>query len=91
MSATRSFTTKLDAIMFAAVRLGLFAVYPVLVAAALGATLFAATHVASLPAMSDNRLQVPERLVAVGFFAGSLLLVALPIAETNGQDVRQRP
>ena len=77
MSARRSITTKLDAIMSTTVRFGFFAVWPVLVAAALGATLFASTHAASLPAMSDNRLQVPERLVALGFFAGSLLAVVL--------------
>ncbi len=90
MSAWRSFTTKLDAIMSAAVRLGLFAVWPVLVAVALGATLFAATHGASLPAMVDNDLQRGERLVALGFFGGSLAVVILAYLSALRFGDRQR-
>jgi len=46
------------------------------VAVALGATLFAATHADLLPAMFDNKLTADQRRVGLGYFAGSLGAVA---------------
>jgi uncharacterized membrane protein len=66
---------KLDAITSAAVRLAIFCVWPVVVAIALGATLFAATHGDLLTAMFDNELTRDERLVGLGYFGVSLVAV----------------
>ncbi|MGB5547524.1 MAG: DUF2079 domain-containing protein [Polyangiales bacterium] len=68
---------KLDAIASNAVRLGLFCIWPVIVAIALGATLFALTHGELHPAMFDNDLTQPQRLIALGYFAVALLVVGL--------------
>lgn len=57
------------------VRFGIFCVWPVLVAAALGATLFAATHGDLLTAMFDNKLARDQRLVGLVYFAVSLVAV----------------
>jgi uncharacterized membrane protein len=67
---------KLDAFTSAAVRFAFFCVWPTLVAIALGATLFAATHADLLPAMFDNKLTPHQRWVGLGFFAASLGAVA---------------
>ncbi len=66
---------KLDAFTTATVRLGVFSVWPTLVAIALGATLFAATHAELLPAMFNNKLTREERFLGLGFFAASWILV----------------
>jgi uncharacterized membrane protein len=75
MSEERSRLRKLDAIASMVVRFGLFSIWPILVAIALGATLFAATHSDLLPAMFDNKLTRDQRLVGLGYFAGSLIAV----------------
>ena len=67
---------KLDAFTSTAVRLAIFCVWPTVVAIALGATLFAATHADLLPAMFDNKLTADQRRVGLGYFAGSLAAVA---------------
>lgn len=76
MSNARSRFQKLEAIASTAVRFATFCVWPVVVAIALGATLFAATHGDLLPAMFDNVLTQDQRLVGLGYFAISLLAVA---------------
>jgi uncharacterized membrane protein len=76
MTGTRSRLQKLDAITSTAMRLAISCVWPVVVAIALGATLFAASHGDLLAAMFDNRLTSPQRLVGLGYFAASLAAVA---------------
>ena len=76
MTGARSRLQKLDAITSTAVRLAISCVWPVAVAIALGATLFAATHGGLLAAMFDNDLTLHQRLVGLGYFAGSLAAVA---------------
>ncbi len=75
MGKARSRLQKLDAITSTAVRFAIFCIWPVVVAIALGATLFAATHGDLLTAMFDNRLTHDQRLVGLVYFAGSLLAV----------------
>ena len=75
MNERRSRLQKLDAITSTAVRLAAFCAWPVLVAIALGATLFAATHVDLLPQMFDNRLSPDQRDDGLRYFAFSLLAV----------------
>jgi len=67
---------KLDAFCSTAVRIAIFCIWPVVVAIALGATLFAATHADLLPAMFDNKLTRGERFIGLGYFGVSLVLVA---------------
>ena len=67
---------KLDAFTSTAVRFALFCVWPTLVAMALGATLFAATHADLLPAMFDNKLTPQQRWVGLGYVAASLGAIA---------------
>jgi uncharacterized membrane protein len=76
MSEAGSRLRKLDAITSTAVRFAIFCVWPTVVAIALGATLFAATHADLLPAMFENRLTRDQRLVGLGYFAVSLVAVA---------------
>lgn len=76
MSEAGSRLKKLDAITSAFVRFGILAVWPTLVAIALGATLFAATHADLLPQMFDNKLTREQRFVGLGYFAVSLVAVA---------------
>lgn len=66
---------KLDAGVSALVRLALFFVWPVIVAAALGATLFAAFHPELLPALFVNDLTRSQRAVGMRYFAGSIAAV----------------
>ena len=68
---------KLDAFTSTAVRFAIFCVWPAVVAIALGATLFAATHADLLPAMFDNKLSPEQRWVGLGYLAGSLVAVAV--------------
>ncbi len=75
MSRTRSRLQKLDAITSTTMRFATFCIWPVVVAVALGATLFAATHGDLLPAMFDNGLTRDQRLVGLGYFAVSLVAV----------------
>jgi len=88
MNASRSLLSKLDAIGSTAVRFGLFCVWPVLLAIALGATLFALTHGESFAAMLDNRLNESQRLVALGYFGVSLLAVGVFYALALGYRYR---
>jgi len=76
MTRARSGRHKLDAMTSAAVRFALASVWPVVVAIALGATLFAARHSDLLAAMFDNKLTSHQRLIGLGYFAGSLVAVA---------------
>ncbi len=80
MTESRSRLQKLDAIMSTVVRLGFFLIWPVAIAIAVGATAFAATHADLLTAMFDNRLSEPQRAVGLGFFAASVVGVALVYA-----------
>ena len=75
MTRARSRLHKLDAMTSAAVRFALASVWPAVVAIALGATLFAAGHRDLLAAMLDNKLTFQQRLVGLGYFAGSLVAV----------------
>ena len=54
----------------------MFCVWPTVVAVALGATLFAATHADLLPAMFENKLTADERRVGLVYVAGSLVAIA---------------
>ena len=54
----------------------MFCVWPTVVAVALGATLFAATHADLLPAMFENKLTADERRVGLVYLAGSLVAIA---------------
>jgi len=76
MTGSRSGLQRLDAITSAAVRLAISCVWPVVVAITLGATLFAASHGDLSAAMYDNNLTSHQRLVGLGYFAGSLVAVA---------------
>ena len=57
-------------------RFAIFCVWPTVVAVALGATLFAATHADLLPAMFENKLTADERRVGLVYLAGSLVAIA---------------
>jgi len=59
------------------VRFAIFCVWPTVVAVALGATLFAATHADLLPAMFENKLTADERRVGLLYLAGSLVAIAV--------------
>ena len=72
----RSWLRKLDAFTSTAVRFAIFCVWPTVVAVALGATLFAATHADLLPAMFENKLTADERRVGLVYLAGSLVAIA---------------
>jgi uncharacterized membrane protein len=72
----RSWLRKLDAFTSTAVRFAIFCVWPTVVAVALGATLFAATHADLLPAMFENKLTADERRVGLLYLAGSLVAIA---------------
>jgi uncharacterized membrane protein len=72
----RSWLRKLDAFTSTAVRFAMFCVWPTVVAVALGATLFAATHADLLPAMFENKLTADERRVGLVYVAGSLVAIA---------------
>ncbi len=56
-------------------RFGLWCIWPVTVTIALGATLDSITHADQLTAMFDNKLMPDQRLVGLGYFAGSLVVV----------------
>jgi hypothetical protein len=73
MSEAGSRLRKLDAITSTAVRFAIFCVWPTVVAIALGATLFAATHADLLPAMFENGLTPNQRRVGLGYFAVSVV------------------
>lgn len=73
MTEARSRLQKLDAITTGAVRIGFFLIWPVAIAVAVGATVFAASHTNLLAAMFDNRLAEPERNVALITFGVSAL------------------
>ena len=66
---------KLDAAVSALVKLALFLVWPVIVAASLGATSFAAFHPELLPEMFDNDLTRSQRALGMRYFAGSIAAV----------------
>jgi uncharacterized membrane protein len=76
MSEAGSKLKKLDTITSAAVRFGIFSIWPTVVAIALGATLFAATHADLVPQMFDNKLTREQRFVGLGYFGVSLVAVA---------------
>jgi len=66
---------QVDAITSTAVRFATFCIWPLIVAIALGATLFATTHSSLLTAMFDNELTQDERLVGLGYLAVALVAV----------------
>ncbi len=68
---------KLDAVLSALVKLALFFVWPVIVAACLGATLFAIFHPELLPELLDNELTREQRAVGMLYFAGSIAFVVV--------------
>ncbi len=76
MTESRSRLQRLDAITSTAVRIGFYSIWPLGIAVALGATLFAATHVELLTPMFDNRLTAPQRIVGLNYFGGALAGVA---------------
>ncbi|MGB8331170.1 MAG: DUF2079 domain-containing protein [Polyangiales bacterium] len=76
MSEGRSGFRKLDTVASTVLKFGLFCIWPVVIAVALGATLFAVTHTELLPAMFDNELARGARFVGLGYFAASLVAVA---------------
>ena len=77
MTESRSRLQKLDAITSTAVRLGFFLIWPLGIAIAVGATLFAATHADLLAAMFDNRLTQSQRIVGLNFMWASAVGVAV--------------
>ena len=68
---------RIDAIISAAGRFAVFAVWPGLVAVALGSTLYSATHHELLATKFDNKLVEADRWVALGYFGVSVLAIVL--------------
>jgi uncharacterized membrane protein len=89
MSSRRLSLRKLDAAATFVVRLGFFSVWPTLVAIALGATIYGATHPSFLPPMFDNDLSADDRVTALWYFAASLLVVAVVYATVLGYRYRK--
>jgi uncharacterized membrane protein len=75
VSESRSALQRIDRAAAAATHFAVLSVWPVVFAAAIGATLYGSTHPQLLPEMFDNRLGSHERLVALGCFGGALLVV----------------